>query len=163
MLIKSKLDSNECEDASKILGTYINDINKYSHIMTTGNEVFDVFFTINTSNVKFELVKNISIPKKEFYNSIEFINFISGLLNHIQEDNVVHFAMEDKGYLCSISLSSTECFYVKKKLEEFLDKNKNNYISYDLSEDPYFYLLKIVMRIKDEKDLQVFNEYIKFK
>ena len=41
-------------------------------------------------------IKNINIPKNEFYNSLDFINLLSGLLNLILEHSIVHFSLEDK-------------------------------------------------------------------
>ncbi len=153
MLIKNCLDRGDYVNAKKIVKTYFDDIGKYSRVITTGNEHFDVFLTIDTHDLKYDLVKNINIPVKEFYNSIDFINLITGLLKQVEEDSVVHFLMEDKGIYCLITLSSSKRFFDKEKIEKFLEKYKSDYSSYIIEENENINLLKINVRIKDEKSL----------
>ena len=46
MLIKSYLEINDNQSALDLTKSYMSDISKYSRVITTGNEIFDVLFFI---------------------------------------------------------------------------------------------------------------------
>ena len=153
MLIKAYLEENENENALKLVQSYMTDISKYSRVITTGNEMFDVLFSMKTLDLNFDLVKRLNMSVNDCYNNLEFINLILGLLSIIKDNITVYLDIEEVEKYSIIKFSSTREVFDTEEIVLFMKEHKEEYVAYTINKKEELYMLKLNIRRDDERDM----------
>ena len=153
MLIKSYLEENDNENALKLVQSYMTDISKYSRVITTGNEMFDVLFSMKALDLNFDLVKRLNMSVNDCYNNLEFINLILGLLSIIKDNITVYLDIDEVEKYSVIKFSSTHEIFDNEEIVSFMKEHKEEYVAYTIHKTEELYVLKLNIRRDDERDM----------
>lgn len=153
MLIRSYLEINDTQSALDLTKSYMLDISKYSRVITTGNEIFDVLFSIKTIDLKYDLVKCLNMSENDYYNNLEFINLILDLLSIINEKITVYLDIEEIEKYCVIKFSSISTIFNHEAIMKFLADHKDDYVTYSLNDKTELYSFKINVKVCCEDNL----------
>ena len=74
--IKKYLETQNQDEVYKIIDSYIERVSNVNIVIYTGNDLFDLSLTTHLSQMSSKVNMCIMISKDEFYNHIQFIEFV---------------------------------------------------------------------------------------
>ena len=86
--IKKYLETQNQDEVYKIIDSYIERVSNVNIVIYTGNDLFDLSLTTQLSQMSSKVNMCIMISKDEFYNHIQFIEFVLSLLDLIESKDV---------------------------------------------------------------------------
>lgn len=137
----------EKKDIDQIKSTvkkYKNLLNKNQYVINSGNDIFDCLLSLKFSKCfdkGTDLKYSIAVQKKDFYDNLEFINYISNIIDEILIDsNYIDLSMLEINSFLLISIDIKErknqCDELNKLIDQLAKKygakyktrsNNNNY------------------------------------
>lgn len=111
-------------------------------VIYTGNDLFDLSLTTHLSQMSSKVNMCIMISKDEFYNHIQFIEFVLSLLDLI-ESKYVSLLIKEDGFVKLIQISAEYDFIDENQVKEIVNRDYEFDCHYQMITDQNLHLLKI--------------------
>ena len=134
--IKKYLETQNQDEVYKIIDSYIERVSNVNIVIYTGNDLFDLSLTTHLSQMSSKVNMCIMISKDEFYNHIQFIEFVLSLLDLIESKDVSLLIKED-GFVKLIQISA------ENQVKEIVNRDYEFDCHYQMITDQNLHLLKI--------------------
>lgn len=148
LLIQDFLDKGYDEKARQMINHYIDDIHRVNHTIFTGNELLDASLTLKMKDLSYDVVPCFTISKNEFYDNVQFVNFILDLLDEIKTKNVNFILKEENGF-CVVQCVSKTMIIQQDDIQNILAHYPDLMFRYKISQqnDIHILTLKVGMII----------------
>ena len=140
--IKKYLETQNQDEVYKIIDSYIERVSNVNIVIYTGNDLFDLSLTTHLSQMSSKVNMCIMISKDEFYNHIQFIEFVLSLLDLIESKDVSLLIKED-GFVKLIQISAEYDFIDENQVKEIVNRDYEFDCHYQMITDQNLHLLKI--------------------
>lgn len=140
--IKKYLETQNQDEVYKIIDSYIERVSNVNIVIYTGNDLFDLSLTTHLSQMSSKVNMCIMISKDEFYNHIQFIEFVLSLLDLIESKDVSLLIKED-GFVKLIQISAEYDFVDENQVKEIVNRDYEFDCHYQMITDQNLHLLKI--------------------
>ena len=140
--IKKYLETQNQDEVYKIIDSYIERVSNVNIVIYTGNDLFDLSLTTHLSQMSSKVNMCIMISKDEFYNHIQFIEFVLSLLDLIESKDVSLLIKED-GFVKLIQISAGYDFIDENQVKEIVNRDYEFDCHYQMITDQNLHLLKI--------------------
>lgn len=141
MSIKNYLDQEKSNEIYEMIDHYLDRISNVNIVVYTGNDLFDLSLTTHLSQLSYKIDMCIMISKNEFYNRIQFIDFILSILDLINCDEI-SLLMKEDGLIKIIQISANHQFIDEKQLEKIFSKQEFESL-YQIKKEEDLHILKI--------------------
>ena len=146
MLIEQYLKNNDQEEALTLAKDFIKRVGTTSQVFTTSNPILDTILSLKLNDLSM-VTTMINIPYDDFYNRIEVINLLLSFLDLKTDKNDLGMTIKDNQDSCIVQFTGNYQFIHKKEYESVRQHYSHIIMSYELSSDPDF----SIMRIKLDK------------
>lgn len=140
--IKKYLETQNQDEVYKIIDSHIERVSNVNIVIYTGNDLFDLSLTTHLSQMSSKVNMCIMISKDEFYNHIQFIEFVLSLLDLIESKDVSLLIKED-GFVKLIQISAEYDFIDENQVKEIVNRDYEFDCHYQMITDQNLHLLKI--------------------
>ena len=140
--IKKYLETQNQDEVYKIIDSYIERVSNVNIVIYTGNDLFDLSLTTHLSQMSSKVNMCIMMSKDEFYNHIQFSEFVLSLLDLIESKDVSLLIKED-GFVKLIQISAEYDFIDENQVKEIVNRDYEFDCHYQMITDQNLHLLKI--------------------
>ena len=141
--IKKYLETQNQDEVYKIIDSYIERVSNVNIVIYTGNDLFDLSLTTHLSQMSSKVNMCIMISKDEFYNHIQFIEFVLSLLDLIESKDV-SLLIKENGFVKLIQISAEYDFIDENQVKEIVNRDYEFDCHYQMITDQNLHLLKII-------------------
>lgn len=123
------------KEALELIETYKHSILNYNIVIDTGNAIFDYLYSLKINQFihkQIDVKNSILISKKNIYNDMTFIDFITDLLDFFFEVHQLYINIEEINNCILIKIMYRDGKVNEDQLKDYL-KDKEN-IEYDLDD-----------------------------
>lgn len=147
--VKLEIEKHDYEEAIKLIENYRDEIHHINRTVYTGNGVFDTSMMLKLKELEYDVTPCFTISSREFYNNVQFMNLILGLLDAIHVKSLSMIIKEEKN-ICIVQCVGKDLRLCFDEIKHVFDKKIDFAYKYQMQENNNIDLFTLKIRMEDE-------------